>query len=104
VDECFAPEGLIYSDDDAYLFEVESDDEFRTSFPKDVVRKNIIPGNPTKPDVRNMTEATAKIVLKEYAKEGKAYTDKQVLHMSRQFSLFLFCPGFQVTTMSNYEP
>ena len=75
--ELVAPEGLVYSDDEAYLFEVESEDETRTSFPKDVVRKNLIPGGPTKPDVRNMTKATAEIVLKAYAKERKAYTDKQ---------------------------
>ncbi len=77
-----APLGLVYSDhDEAYLFEVESEDETQTSFPKDVVRKNVIPGGPTKPDVRNMSEAKARIVLKVYAKERKAYTDKQ--HSSR---------------------
>ena len=70
-------QGLVYSDDEAYLFEVESEDETRTSFPKDLVSKNIIPGGPTKPDVRNMPEATAKNVLKAYSKERKAYTDKQ---------------------------
>jgi len=57
-------QGLVYSDDEAYLFEVESEDETRTSFPKDLGSKNIIPGGPTKPDVRNMSEATAKNVLK----------------------------------------
>jgi hypothetical protein len=72
-----APEGLVYSDDEAYLFEVESEDETRTSFPKGVVCKNVIPGGPTKPDVRNMSEAEAWIVLKAYAKERKAYTNKQ---------------------------
>ncbi len=76
-----APQGLVYSDNEAYLFEVESEDETRTSFPKDVVRKNVIPGGPTKPDVRNMSEAKARIVLKAYTKERKAYTDKQ--HSSR---------------------
>jgi hypothetical protein len=86
VDECFAPEGLVYSDDEAYLFEVESDDEFRTSFPKDVVRKNIIPGGPTKPDLRNMTETAAKIVLKAYAKELSSgfsgHNNKQIRTMT----------------------
>jgi hypothetical protein len=72
-----APEGLVYSDDEAYLFEVESEDETRTSFPKDVVSKKLILCGPTKPDVRNMTKATAEIVLKAYAKERKAYPDKQ---------------------------
>ena len=44
-----APLGLVYSDhDEAYLFEVESEDETQTSFPKDVVRKNVIPGGPKK--------------------------------------------------------
>ena len=70
-------QGLVYSDDEAYLFEVEAKDETRTSFPKDLGSKNIIPGGPTKPDVRNMSEATAKNVLKAYSKERKAYTDKQ---------------------------
>jgi hypothetical protein len=77
--ELVAPAGLVYSDDEAYLFEVESEDETRTSFPKDVVHKNVIPGGPTKPDVRNMSEDEAGIVLKAYAKERKAYTDKQRL-------------------------
>jgi hypothetical protein len=76
-DELFAPEGLVYSDDEVYMFEVESEYDTWTYFPKDVVRKNVIPGGPTKPDVRNMTKATAEIVLKAYAKERKAYTDKQ---------------------------
>ena len=43
-----APQGLVYSDDEAYLFEDESEGETRTSFPKDVVRKNVIPGGPKK--------------------------------------------------------
>ena len=69
-DKLVAPEGLVYSDDEAYLFKVESEDEFQTSFPKDVSRKNIIPGGPPKPDVRGMTKAKAKIVLKAYARYG----------------------------------
>ena len=67
---------LVYSDDEVYLFEVESEDEFRTSFPKDIVRKNISPGGPPKPDVRSMYKAEAKIVLKANAKKRKASTDK----------------------------
>jgi len=35
-DKLVASEGLVYSDDEAYLFEVESEDEFWTSFPKHV--------------------------------------------------------------------
>ncbi len=70
-------EGLVYSDDEAYLFEVESEDEFRTSFPKDIARKNKIPGGPPKPDVRGMYKPKAEITLMAYAKERKAYNDKQ---------------------------
>jgi hypothetical protein len=109
VDECFAPEGLVYSDDEAYLFEVESDDEFRTSFPKDVVRKNIIPGGPTKPDLRNMTETAAKIVLKAYAKERKAYTDKQRFARVKAVQSVSLSSGFsghnnkQIRTMTDVE-
>ncbi len=61
----------------AYLFEEEPEDEFWTSFPKSIARKNIIPGGPPKPDVRCMSKPEAEIVLKAYAKERKAYTDKQ---------------------------
>ena len=78
-DKLVAPEGLVCSDDEAYLF--KSEDKSRTSFPKEIVRKNVIPGGPPRPDVRNRTEAQAEIVLKAYAKERKAYTDKQ--HFSR---------------------
>ena len=98
-DKLVAPEWLVYSDDEAYLFEVESEDETLTSFSKDIVRKNVIPGGPTKPDVRGMTKAKAEIVLKAYAKERMAYIDKQHLYTSRQFSLFLICLGIQVTTI-----
>ena len=111
VDERFAPAGLVYSDDEAYLFEVESsDDEFRTSFPKDLVRKNIIQGGPTKPDVTNMSEAEAKIVLKAYAKERKAYTDKQRLARVKAVQSISLClSGYsghnheQLRTMTDVE-
>jgi hypothetical protein len=41
------------------------------------VRGNIIEGGPVKPDTTNMTEEESTEALREYAKEWKAYTEKQ---------------------------
>jgi len=109
VDELFAPEGLVYSDDEAYLFEVESEDETWTSFPKDVVRKNFIPGGPTKPDVRIITEATTKTVLKAYTKERKTYTDEQHFACVKAVKFVSHLSGYsghnikQLRTMTDVE-
>ena len=103
-DKLVVPEGLVYSDDEVYLFEVESEDEFRTSFPKDVSRKNKIRG-PLKPDARGMTKAKAKIVLKAYAKDRKAYTDKQRCARIKAVQSVSHLSGcIQVTTVHNCEP
>ena len=90
-------ERLVYSDDEAYLFEVDSEDDFRTSFPKDRARKNIIPGGPPKPDVRGMSKPEADIVLKAYGKERKAYTNKQRCARVKE------CQSVSVSKMSAYS-
>ena len=64
-------------DDNDILVDTDSEDELRSSFPRDYARKNIVPGGPPKPDVSNLSESEAMVVMKRYNKDRKAYTDKQ---------------------------
>ena len=52
--------GLIFSDDEDFLVDVDSeseDERLRSSFPKDRTRKTIIPGGPQPPDLSNYPES-----------------------------------------------
>ncbi len=71
--------GLIYSNDDDYIDKVDInfDDEFWSSFPRDCTCQNLILGGPQKPDTHYMTAVEEQVALKKYRKERKAYTDKQ---------------------------
>ncbi len=74
----YVPHGLEYSDEDNILIDIDSDvEELRSLFPRDMSRKNIVPGGPQKPDVSMCTESEGKVLLQYYAKAQKAYTDKQ---------------------------
>ena len=71
------PKNDCSDDDNDILVDTDSEDELRSSFPRDYARKNIVPGGPPKPDVSNLSESEAMVVMKRYNKERKAYTDKQ---------------------------
>jgi hypothetical protein len=74
----YVPHGLEYSDDDDILIDIDLDEEMlRSSFPRDKSRKNMVPGGLKKPDVSMCTESKGKVLLQRYAKDRKAYTDKQ---------------------------
>ena len=71
-------DGLYYSEDEAYLFnDIESEDDTRTSFPKDTNPKFI--DGPQKPDVSSMSASEGAAVLKVWSKSRKAHTDKERL-------------------------
>lgn len=82
-DDDYKLDGLFYSDDEAFLFENlgDSEDETRTSFPKDTDRRYI--SGPQKPDVSFMTESEGAAVLRAYTKKRKAHTDKERLHRAK---------------------
>ena len=75
----------VYEDngDDDYGFvdiEVESEDECRSSFPKEGISYRghlLLPGGPQKPDYSKMTASMAAIAQKEYRAKRKAWTEAQ---------------------------
>ncbi len=70
---------LEYSDDDAYIDTIggDSDDEFRSSFPRDRNSMNYILGGPQKPDMMGMTVAEEQEAKKQWKK------GKEVIHQQR---------------------
>ena len=66
-------------DDDDILIDLDSEDELRSSFPKNRARTNRVFGGPQRPDVSKLGDSEAAVKLKHYKAERKAYTDKQQL-------------------------
>jgi hypothetical protein len=69
-----------FSDDDNdILLDVDSeeDDLLRSSFPRDISKKNRVLGGPQKPDLSNCTKSEAQVLMKRYSAARKAFTDKQ---------------------------
>ncbi len=53
-DEDYKPNGLVFSDDDNFLIDIDydlEDEQLRSSFPKNKSRMNIIPGGPEPPNL-----------------------------------------------------
>jgi hypothetical protein len=76
----YAPENNDDDDDDFVDIEVESEDECRSSFPKEAKSHRghpLLPGGPQKPDVSKMTASMAAMAQKEYRAKRKAWTDAQ---------------------------
>lgn len=74
----YKPDGLVFSDDEDFLVDVDSeseDEQRRSSFPKDKRRKNLIPGGPQPPDLSNYPESERKKVWDDYVAKRKKYTD-----------------------------
>ena len=70
----YVPEGLVFSDDDECLIDVdlESEDErLRSSFPKEKPRRNLIPGGPQAPDLTMFPESERDAVWAKYKKARK---------------------------------
>jgi hypothetical protein len=84
-------DGLLYSDDDEYLNNVDEDeyeeDNF-SSFPKNdgVSRNHRILGRPQRPDTSKMTLREKEMAIDNYQKERKAYTDAKRLEMAKQLA------------------
>jgi hypothetical protein len=72
--------GLIFSDDEDFLVDVDSeseDERLRSSFPKDRTRKTIIPGGPQPPDLSNYPESERSSIWGKYVKARKKYVDDE---------------------------
>ncbi len=75
----YKPNGLILSDDDNFLIDINSaseDEQLRTSFPKIKLQMNIIPGGPKPPDLSKYPESEQEAVLAAYLTKSKAFTDR----------------------------
>jgi hypothetical protein len=85
-------DGLLYSDDDKYLNNVDEDEYEEnnfSSFPQNdggVSRNHRILGGPQRPDTSKMTLREEELALDKYQKKRKAYTDAKRLEMAKQLA------------------
>ncbi len=78
-DEDYKPNGLVFSDDDDFLIDIDYDSEderLRSSFPKNKSQMNIIPGGPEPPDLSEYPKFEWDTVLAAYLVKRKAFTDR----------------------------
>ncbi len=77
-------DGLLYSEDDKYLNNVDEDEDdedknedyvFSSVHPDDVVSRNCILGGPQRPDTSKMSKREEELALDNYKKKRKSYTD-----------------------------
>ncbi len=83
--------GLLYSDDDKYLNNVDEDkyeENNFSSFPQNdgVSCNHCILGRPQRPDTSKMTLREEELALDKYQKKRKAYTDAKQLEMAKQLA------------------
>jgi hypothetical protein len=83
--------GLLYSDDDKYLNNVDEDEYEEnnfSSFPQNygVSRNHCILGRPQRPDTSKMTLHEEELALDKYQNKRKAYTDATQLEMAKQLA------------------
>ena len=64
-------------DDDALDIHIDSEDELRTSFPKNKLRKNMILGGPQAPDPAGLTEDEYQKLYRKFRRDRKRFTDKK---------------------------
>ncbi len=84
-------DGLLYSDDDKYLSNVDEDEYEEnnfSSFPQndDVNRNYCILGRPQQLDTSKMTLREEELALDKYQKKRKEYTDANQLEMVKQLA------------------
>ncbi len=75
-DENYKPNGLVFSDDDNFLIDIgyDSEDErLQSSFPKNNLRMNIIPGGPEPPDLSKYPKSEWDAVLAAYLVKRKVH-------------------------------
>jgi hypothetical protein len=78
-DEDYKPNGLVFSDDDNFLIDIDYDLEdkrLRSSFPKNKLQMNIIPGGPEPPNLSKYFKSERDAVLAAYLVKRKAFTNR----------------------------
>jgi hypothetical protein len=78
-DKDYKPNGLIFSDDDNFLIDIDydlEDKQLQSSFPKNKPRMNIIPGGPEPPDLSKYSESEQDAVLAAYLVKRIAFTKR----------------------------
>jgi hypothetical protein len=78
-DEDYKPNGLVFSDDEDFLIDIDyelEDEQLQSSFPKNKSRMNIIPGSPEPPDLSKYPKSEQDAVLAAYLVKRKAFTNK----------------------------
>ncbi len=82
--------GLEFSDDEDVLdLHIDSDDEMRSSFPKDTRPKTLILGGLQPPDPTGVPEDEYKKLYSTFRKKRKAFTDKKRNKLARLLSLLV---------------
>jgi len=97
-DDDYIPDGLVFSDDDDFLVDVdlESEDErLRSSFPKEKMRRNLVPGGPQPPDLTMFPESERDAVWAKYKKARKKYVDDERLKRLKKQKSFVGVSGDQ---------
>jgi len=97
-DDDYIPDGLVISDDDDFLVDVdlESEDErLRSSFPKEKTRRNLVPGGPQPPDLTMFPESERAAVWAKYKKARKKYVDDERLKRLKKQKAFVGVSGDQ---------
>jgi hypothetical protein len=84
-----AAQSLKYSDDKGYIdnVDVDSEEEFCLSFPRDRDSRNFILGGPQRPDMMGMTLVEEEAAMKKYRKERKSFTDKSRLSLMKSMAI-----------------
>ena len=78
-DKDYKPNGLVFSDDDDFLIDIDydlEDKQLQSSFPKNKLQMNIIPGGPEPPDLSKYPESERDAVLAAYLVKRKVFTDR----------------------------
>ena len=101
-DDDYIPDGLVFSDDDDFLVDVDlepEDERLRSSFPKEKPRRNLIPGGPQAPDLTMFPESERDAVWAKYKKARKKYADDERQKCLKNQMAFVGVSGDQSTQL-----
>ncbi len=94
-------DGLLYSEDDEYLNNVEEDEDdedeyednnFSSVHPDDVVSRNRILGGPQRTDISKISKREEELALDNYKKKRKSYTDAKQMEMEKSWQRPILLP------------
>ncbi len=83
----YKPDGIIFSDDEDFLLDINYDSEeerLRSSFPKNNMQMNSIPGGPQPPDLSMYPKSEQQAVLDAYIAKRKLVTNRDCHHCMKK--------------------